>query len=38
MAVTRARVQEGKAELLIPTELEKSKSMKVTERQVYNPE
>jgi hypothetical protein len=37
MVTLRARVQEGKAELLIPSELEKSKSKKVTERQVYNP-
>jgi hypothetical protein len=36
MAATRARVHEGKAELLIPTELEKTKSKKITERQVYN--
>jgi hypothetical protein len=37
MAATRARVREGNAELLIPAELEKSKSKKVTERHVYDP-
>jgi hypothetical protein len=37
MAGTRATVSEGEAELVIPAELSKTKSKKITERQVYNP-
>jgi hypothetical protein len=38
MAVIRAKVQEGKAELFTPTKFKKPKSREITEKQVYNPE